>query len=382
MKIIVVLAKFKQENKYGELPIYIRYSHRSKTFYKTTGLFVKKNEWDDTHKQINNKRKNYVAMNALLSKMKEDFEASVWNARVENEKNFNNDIHFVRNALSQSKQSQNNKKIKTFSDFTKHFVAMNENTFSDATKRRFAYVALLCEQFEKNILLEKIDQNFCIGFENFLKKKYANNNTLSKKIEYFLFLYKKAVELNFCTNKTSLYKKTVKKQDVLKTVLEIAEVKQIEDKLNEMNDGDANISKWFLLACFTGLRFSDVERFSDKWVNNNELILQTKKTSSIVSIPLNAPIIRAIERVKNIPPIISNQKANERLKFIARVCGIDKTISFHTARHTFACICAEIGVPIEVTQKWLGHSDTKITLVYYKLKGKQYTEQSAKFNFL
>ncbi len=101
-----------------------------------------------------------------------------------------------------------------------------------------------------------------------------------------------------------------------------------------------------------------------------------------MSIPLNKNLNKALQRCESIKKLISSQKTNERLKLISVHCGIDKTISFHTGRHTFACICAEIGVPIEVTQKWLGHSDTKITLVYYKLKGKQYQEQAKKFDAL
>ena len=58
---------------------------------------------------------------------------------------------------------------------------------------------------------------------------------------------------------------------------------------------------------------------------------------------------------------------NEYLKEIAAVCGIDKEISFHTARHTFATtVTLTNGVPIESVSKMLGHSDLKITQHYAK----------------
>lgn len=61
-------------------------------------------------------------------------------------------------------------------------------------------------------------------------------------------------------------------------------------------------------------------------------------------------------------PVISNQKMNDYLSEIAALCGIDKHITFHLARHTFATeICITQGVPIESVSKMLGHTNIKTT---------------------
>lgn len=64
----------------------------------------------------------------------------------------------------------------------------------------------------------------------------------------------------------------------------------------------------------------------------------------------------------------SNQRMNSYLKEIADCCRIHKTITFHTARHTFATtIALNNGMPIETLSKILGHTSIKSTLVYAKI---------------
>lgn len=67
-------------------------------------------------------------------------------------------------------------------------------------------------------------------------------------------------------------------------------------------------------------------------------------------------------------PVLSNQKMNAYLKEIADVCGINKELTFHIARHTFATtITLNNGVPIETVSKMLGHTNLKTTQHYAKL---------------
>ena len=60
------------------------------------------------------------------------------------------------------------------------------------------------------------------------------------------------------------------------------------------------------------------------------------------------------------------QQVNAYLKEIAAICNIDKTLTTHCARHTFACLAVEYGMPIDVLAKILGHSNTNMTRHYAK----------------
>jgi site-specific recombinase XerD len=74
-------------------------------------------------------------------------------------------------------------------------------------------------------------------------------------------------------------------------------------------------------------------------------------------------------------PILSNQKMNAYLKEIAGVCEIEKELTFHIARHTFATtVTLTNGVPIESVSKMLGHKNLRTTQHYAKVLDKKVSE--------
>jgi site-specific recombinase XerD len=145
----------------------------------------------------------------------------------------------------------------------------------------------------------------------------------------------------------------------------------------------------FIFSCFTGLAYIDVKQLSkdnivlgidgDKWINKNR---QKTDTSSRIPILPTAQFI--IDKYANHPvcvnedkllPIFSNQKMNAYLKEIATVCGINKELTFHIARHTFATtVTLSNGVPIETVSKMLGHTNLKTTQHYAKILDKKISE--------
>jgi len=106
---------------------------------------------------------------------------------------------------------------------------------------------------------------------------------------------------------------------------------------------------------------------------NDWLITSRQKTDTDVGIPLLPQAEELIKKYQDHPkavkhgtlfPVISNQKTNAYLKEIADLCNIDKAITFHIARHTFAAtVTLTNGVPIETVSKLLGHS--KLTTTQY-----------------
>ena len=82
-------------------------------------------------------------------------------------------------------------------------------------------------------------------------------------------------------------------------------------------------------------------------------------------------IIKAFKKLyngKTLFPIISNQKINKGLKLISALCGFNKKLTFHSARHTFATtVTLTNGVPIETVSKMLGHNNIKTTQIYARV---------------
>ncbi|QTE39778.1 tyrosine-type recombinase/integrase [Mucilaginibacter sp. P25] len=80
--------------------------------------------------------------------------------------------------------------------------------------------------------------------------------------------------------------------------------------------------------------------------------------------------------------MLSNQKMNSYLKEIAGIVGINKELTFHIARHTFATtITLNHGVPIETVSKLLGHTNIKQTQHYAKLIDKKVSADMRELTF-
>ena len=79
----------------------------------------------------------------------------------------------------------------------------------------------------------------------------------------------------------------------------------------------------------------------------------------------NYPIAISKDRLL---PIYSNQKMNSYLKELADICGIEKNLSMHVARHTFATsVTLSNGVPMETVSRMLGHTSLKTTQIYARI---------------
>ncbi|WP_424001367.1 site-specific integrase [Maribacter sp. IgM3_T14_3] len=138
----------------------------------------------------------------------------------------------------------------------------------------------------------------------------------------------------------------------------------------------------FVFSCYTSLSYIDAINLSadnirigidgELWIYYNR-----EKTTKPIHIPLLPKALDIIEKYKDnsksiaqgrVFPKISNQKLNSYLKEIADVCGIEKNLTFHIARHTFATtVTLSNGMPIETVSKLLGHSKIATTQIYAKV---------------
>jgi len=137
------------------------------------------------------------------------------------------------------------------------------------------------------------------------------------------------------------------------------------------------LRRW-IFTCYTGLRYQDIKdlKFCDLKKENHlgkeKIMIRIKmhKTQDDVSISLPHQAIALLgEGFQNqrVFKVNANQVTNRYLKEISKEAGIDKVITFHCARHTFATISLSIGIRLEVVSKLLGHKDLKTTMIYTKI---------------
>jgi site-specific recombinase XerD len=232
-----------------------------------------------------------------------------------------------------------------------------------------------------DIDIRKIDHEFITSYEFYLKSVCnCCQNTTSKYIKNFGKIIRICLA-NGWLQKNPFINYKNKIVEVERAFLSMEEIETmlnkvfISDRLNQVKD-------IFLFSCFTGLAYSDVKKLSrkniaigvdgDRWIYINRT-----KTDTRSNIPILPIASFLLEKYKDHPqvvnqekllPILSNQKMNSYLKEIADVCEINKELTFHIARHTFATtVTLSNGVPIESVSKMLGHKNLKTTQHYAKI---------------
>lgn len=229
-----------------------------------------------------------------------------------------------------------------------------------------------------DIPLRELKPKFLTDFEVFLTTDYGCcQNTTYKFLQLFRMVILKAQRdgVNFPDPYLNF---TMKKEKVDRGYLNEEEVIKIATKPITLQRLD-QVRDVFIFACYTGLAYADIATLrSDniqKMFDGKEwIITHRQKTKTNVNVPL-LPMARKILnkyqghlKDDEVLPVLSNQKMNAYLKEIAEICGIEKNLTFHLARHTFATtMTLGKGVPIESVSKMLGHTNIQTTQIYARI---------------
>ena len=240
----------------------------------------------------------------------------------------------------------------------------------------------------KDIGLEQVNYKLLSDFDAYLLSainsqtgKYLERNTANKQHQRLKAVLNKAIREEILTKNpyaNFTFKFTKSHRDFLTD-------EELDDLTNHTLGGNKSLLKVkdiYLFSVYTGLRFSDAmglkmsnvirEKDGNLWIE----IVQ-EKTNEPIRNPLLDPATLIIEKYKEddvrkihgyVLPRISNQKLNSYLKVIANLVGIDKELTHHTARHTFATtVTLSNDVPFEIVGRMLGHTSLKSTQIYAKI---------------
>ncbi len=235
----------------------------------------------------------------------------------------------------------------------------------------FSTLAHLRRYRKGNIPLASVNVNWLEGFENYLKTFVCENSVLT----YFnnlKALFNRAVKEKIIGITPFTYYRKMKKPDVERTCLTIEELRA----LAKTESDRPNIKRAFIFSCYTGLRLSDVENLQWSNVNGDKLDFRQKKTKGFEYLPLSATAKKLIypdgERILGMPKdkvfnLPSQEIVTRAIKRWVAKAGINKRVTFHTARHTFATVALTQGVDLYTVSKLLGHTDIKNTQIYAKI---------------
>ena len=139
-----------------------------------------------------------------------------------------------------------------------------------------------------------------------------------------------------------------------------------------------HIRDLFLFSCFTGICYADLKTLAwkqleqdthgDWWVTGNRC-----KTDTRYVVKLLPAALSILERYRDGTDYVFSfmphlNTVDRSLKRIAALCGIEKKLTFHVGRHTYATtICLMNGVSLETLSKMLGHKRITTTQTYAKV---------------
>lgn len=229
--------------------------------------------------------------------------------------------------------------------------------------------------------IKQVDQSFINDFDFYLRsERDCNNNYVVKNIKNLGKIIHICLANGWITNDPFLGYKG-KSKTVDRYYMNEEELQKIADK-NFASERLRQVRDVFLFCCFTGLAYVDVFKLKNEHIskgNDGErwIFTNRQKTKIRSAIPLLPTAVQIIDKYSNHPvcinkgtllPVPSNQKMNEYLKEIAEICEIDKKLTSHIARHTFATTVTLLnGVPIESVSKMLGHTNIRTTQHYAKI---------------
>lgn len=162
---------------------------------------------------------------------------------------------------------------------------------------------------------------------------------------------------------------TMEKEETVKSWLNREELIALESLIgtDKITGAEKNTLRHFLFSCYSGIRFGDKQVFNETNVVDGRIHLRQRKTSKHVTIPFSEQAERLLPDILERPLKQSNSRVNTDLETCMEQAGINKKITYHCSRHTFAINCILAGIDIITVRDWLGHKSVTTTEIYAKI---------------
>ena len=377
-------------NRDGTCAIMVRISVNGERTAFSTKLCADPNKWDADTNHVDGKSKADKELNRTLDDMRASirnhyYELERYDALVTAEK--------VRNAFL-GINVRTESLMQLFKEYVDECRSLLGISRTKATVQKYDRCYRRVQEFLKakynltDIPLIEIGHKFITDLECYLRTvSMCNENTTAKFLQTFKMIIIRARNNGYIKGDPfANYKIRLKRVD--RGYLTDEELKVLRET-PITSKRVAQVRDVFLFACYTGLAYIDLKLLREDNIRtsfdgNQWIMTHRHKTDTPVNVPILDIPMELIERYRGqskkgyILPILSNQKMNQYLKDVAEVCGIEKNITFHMARHTFATtVTLSQGVPIESVSKMLGHTQIKTTQIYARITNEKISRDMA-----
>lgn len=376
LTILFQILKAKQ-NIQGKCPIRCRITLNRNIKEFSTGLFVKPENWDNNNQAANGQEdSDYINDNITLIRQK--LQDSYLKLKLAG------DTFTVADILAKYKGESTIEEmgvLATFHLHNQHIKKLVGKKIQWVTYSKYLETYIHIEGFIKwkfktsDVLLKQLKCSFLDDLQYYLvTEKSFQQSTINKVIQRFRKVVKYAIVNEYLGKDPfiAFKNKTVKKEIVFLTR---EELKKLENHKFE-NHRLQRVKDMFVFCCYTGLGFKEMANL--KWTDIHEgfdgelwIEIKRQKTGKSYKVPLFDVVKIIIYKYKSeveqfVLPNISNSNFNAYLKEIAAITGINKHLTHHMARKTFAStVLLYNDVPMEIVSELLGHSSLRITQGYY-----------------
>ena len=377
IKILFLIAR-SRVNQQGKCSIRCRITSDYDRKEFATGLFINPNNWNSKDQKAKPPNDENNHTNTELSLTKTKLNKAFLFLQVKDEPFGVNDIYnqFIGRTLAKEYGL-----LEYFNIYLARLQKLIGIEIKQTTWDKFDYIKNDVSEFIKSyyktsdIKLNDLDLNFISEFEYYCKTTLEHQQvTINKSLQRFKKVVKQAVmQKHLESNPFEEHKpKRVYPKIIFLTQEELDKLEKHifqSDALNKVKD-------CYLFCCYTGLAYKEMfdlhkEDLITKPDGTTWIYKKREKTERSFSVPLIlSKAIEIMEKYSSesefLLPRISNQSFNRLLKVIAAAAKINKNLTHHTARKTFAStVLLNNDIPIEVVSKLLGHSKITTTQEYY-----------------
>lgn len=395
----LVLRKDKV-NKLGLVPIHFRITKNRKSSYVASGKYIRVNEWDEKNNKVKTTYKNSTRLNHyLMTKLTE----------------LHNDVLELETTQKlptglQLKQSLYGKQPLEFFPYSE---AINQKNLLEGKVSTFDKNSSILKKLKnyvkgKKITFQEITPAFLNEYEAYLRARGNKTNTIHKDMRYIRKLFNDAYREELIDHHTIPFNRyKMKTEKTVRDYLNDDEILLIEQlPLLQGTKIDLHRDMFVFASYAAGLRVSDVLTIKWKDYDGEYLHVTVNKTKGQLSIKLPNKAIAILNKYNKgnsnptdyIFPMVdnsvtpSNARAydlavsrataciNKSLKLIAKKCKIEKRLSFHISRHSFATRALTKGISIDKVSKLLGHSNIATTQIYAKIVNSELDKAMDVFN--
>lgn len=373
---ILFLLRRNRTNEKGVCAIECRITLDKQRKPFSTGIFINPDYWNASKQKAHPPNKGNNQVNTQLSLIKQEINQAFLFLQVQ-DKEFNvNDIY------SQFK-GENVKLDKSIKEMFHLHISKQEKLIGISTTKvsvakfyqtQAHVLSFIKKKYNRSdYLLKDMTMVFITEFEFYLKtEKRFMQNTIYKTLQRFRQIVKFSVALDYLPKDPFLlYKgKKPKKEIVFLSKDELRNLEQHQFASERLQQ----VADMFIFCCYTGLAYTEMATLKESNIqtgfdDNKWLYIRRQKTKKSYEVPLLTKASYILDKYRTedqLLPVVSNQRFNSYLKEIAEIVGIDKILTHHIARKTFAStILLFNNVPMEIVSELLGHSEIGITQQHY-----------------